>query len=155
MSRLLKISLDYHGVIDQDFAYWRDFCELAKSRSHKIYIISGGPQVLIRQKLADNSIPYDILWCVLDYCLALSAVEVNEKGSFSITEGMWNSTKGYLCAQNHIDLHIDDNVAYQPYFQTPFCLYDKISHNCSLFSNQLMFVTPIDLLSQIENCFMT
>lgn len=130
ISRPIKISLDYHGVVDQDINYWREFCYLAKKRGHRIYIISGGPQVMIRQKLAKNQISYDVLWCVLDYCLSLKRVIMTENGKLTIADDLWNSVKGFLCHQNRIDLHIDDTLAYKPYFLTPFCWYNQQQKKC-------------------------
>lgn len=151
MSEHLKISLDYHGVIDNDITYWREFCLSAHSRGHSIYIISGGPQVLIRAKLAQNRIIYDNLWCILDYCLSLKQIKMLSDGNLIIPDISWNSVKGYLCAQSNIDLHIDDSKIYRSYFQTPFCLYNKKQHYCLLNGFRYDFsIPPQRLLDLIE-----
>lgn len=41
--KFLKIGLDFHGVINTNPSYFKDFTEYAEARGHRIYIITGGP----------------------------------------------------------------------------------------------------------------
>ena len=40
--KFLKIGLDFHGVINTNPSYFKDFTEYAEARGHRIYIITGG-----------------------------------------------------------------------------------------------------------------
>ena len=106
--------------------------------------------MLIRQKLSQHNIEYDTLWCVLDYCLAISAVKMNNKGHFSIDDNLWNIVKGQFCRRGHINLHIDDSAIYQKYFTTPYCLYDKASCSCIVANKKINLSYPQQFLEQIE-----
>lgn len=45
--KFLKIGLDFHGVINTNPSYFKDFTEYAEARGHRIYIITGGPAAKI------------------------------------------------------------------------------------------------------------
>lgn len=45
--KFLKIGLDFHGVINTNPSYFKDFTEYAEARGHRIYIITCGPAAKI------------------------------------------------------------------------------------------------------------
>lgn len=124
-SQKLKLGLDYHGVINQKPEYFAAFCRLATERGHRIYIITGGPAVKVKQYLAAADISYDFLFAVADYYQALGQVEQRPDGGFEVAEYLWNMAKAEFCRRCRVNLHIDDSIEYLHWFSTPFCLYDR------------------------------
>ena len=124
-SHKLKIGLDYHGVIDNNVIYFSKFCDYAQKNGCKIFIITGGPGILIKDKLKNYNIAYDFVFAISDYYQALNIIIQQDNGSLSIPENMWNSGKADFCYRNKIDIHIDDSTKYFKDFVTPYCYYDK------------------------------
>lgn len=150
----LRISLDYHGVIDRDFAFWRRFSCLAHHQGHQIAVVSGGPAVEIRDQLKYQRIVYDYLWCVLDYCLATGKAAMLPTGEFRIRDDDWNQAKAFLCTQSQISLHVDDSPSYARWFTLPYCLCRPSSRTCLDQNGRLLsFSSPSELLCQIEQMF--
>ena len=147
----LKIGLDYHGVIDCCPTYFSQFCSAAINRGHQIFIITGGPAVKIKQILDNIPIAYNHIFAITDYYQALGMVEQTADGSFAIPDKLWNQAKGEFCFRNHIDFHIDDSLAYRPWFQTPFCWFDNQTFSCSLLPKHQFCLKNIDnFLNSIE-----
>ena len=128
----LKIGLDYHGVIDKKTSYFAKFCKEARSRGHRIYIITGGPAVKIKELLAESEIPYDFIFAISDYYQALGMVKQIADGSLVIPQHLWDKAKADFCKNNKINFHIDDSLDYMHWFSTPFCLYDTKGDICYL-----------------------
>lgn len=153
----LKIGLDYHGVIDQRPEYFSCFCRTAQKRGHKIYVITGGPAVKIKEYLKQYHISYDFVFAISDYYQALGQVIQEASGQMTVPQSLWNSAKADFCRRNHINFHIDDSKEYQHWFTTPFCLYDDKTAECS-FSPEIkidLTENPDSVLIKIENFLST
>ena len=100
-SHNLKIGLDYHGVIDKNIDYFALFCRKAKQRGHCIFIITGGPKVLVEQNLNINNIPYDMCFAISDYYLAMGRV-IWKNGNLIIPEKLWNTAKADFCRNRQL-----------------------------------------------------
>lgn len=120
-----RIGLDFHGVLNSNPDFFKEFCAFAKSRGAQIYIISGGPRETIIDFLARRQISYDKIWCIFDYFAARNKVKFMADGSFYVEDKEWNSAKGEYCRQNKICLQIDNSTVYGKYFSTPYCLYNE------------------------------
>ncbi len=123
-SRNLKLGLDYHGVIDQNLGYFSEFCRQAARRGCRIYVVTGGPEVKVRECLAAANIECELIFAITDYYQALGQASQRPDGSFKIADELWNQAKAAFCRRSRISLHIDDSAAYRRHFSTPFCLYD-------------------------------
>lgn len=149
----LKIGLDYHGVIDQRPKYFSRFCSAARKRGHKIYVITGGPAVKVKEYLKRFHVSYDFIFAISDYYQALGRAVQDASGELVVPKSLWNSAKADFCRRNHINFHIDDSKEYQHWFTTPFCLYDEKWGICR-FSSEIKInlnENPENVLKQLEN----
>lgn len=134
--RQVKIGLDFHGVISKRPSFFSEFTNLAIKNNCQIHIITGGPLEQIKKYLEEHKIVYNNIFAILDYYESLGMVEYFSDGKFKIQDDLWDSAKAKYCSLNHIDIHIDDSVAYKKWFQTKFCLYDEASKQCYINDNQ-------------------
>ena len=148
----LKIGLDYHGVIDQHPAYFAIFCQEALDRGHEIHIITGGPIKDVKAKLDDFNNPYSKIFAIVDYYEQKGLVSSLSKGGYTIAENLWNKSKGVYCAQEKIDIHIDDSREYIKWFTTCYCIYNKDSNNCLIDNERIVdfSLSPKEALNKIE-----
>jgi hypothetical protein len=79
--KFLKIGLDFHGVINTNPSYFKDFTEYAEARGHRIYIITGGPAAKISSFLNAWGIRYTELFAILDYYAARGEVKFFSAGN--------------------------------------------------------------------------
>ena len=133
--RKLKIGLDYHGVINDNPAYFQKFCTVAIDRGHELHILTGGPKSKVERQLADAEILYSALFTMVDMYAAQGKVKYYPDGHFEVDENLWNTAKADYCRQNHIDVQIDDSLIYGQYFSTPYCLSNSGDKNCTLSLN--------------------
>lgn len=129
--------MDYHGVIDSNPDYFREFCHCAQAKGHLIYIISGAPKTFISDMLGQLGLSYDYIFSILDYCLALGYIEQDDNG-FIINNSAWNKAKSDFCRRCNIDLHIDDSDIYLRHFVQSYCLYDNIKKVCHAQNGQII-----------------
>lgn len=124
MTSFKKVSLDFHGVVNSNPAFFSDFLGFLQTQNIEVYIISGGPRKFIVRYLDMHNIPYDKVWCIFDHFNERDQVEVAPDGAFRIDDKLWNSAKGKFCKQENIDLHIDDSIVYGRHFTTPYVRFD-------------------------------
>ena len=134
-NKVVKIGLDYHGVIDVNPQYFTEFCRLAHQLGILIYIITGGTALEVKKRLKEINLQYDFIFSVLDYCIALGYIEQDIRGNVRIKDKMWNQSKANFCRSNNITLHIDDSSIYKEYFTTNYCFYDNLNKKCQLSEN--------------------
>ena len=127
---LIKIGLDFHGVVDKYPDYFAKFTQQAVAQGIEIYIITGGPKAVVENYLQEHRIQYTELFAILDYYDAQGQVEYFPNGEFKIPSKLWNTAKGEYCAKHKITLHIDDSTEYGYWFSTPYCVYDSASRQC-------------------------
>lgn len=130
--RVLKIGLDYHGVINDNPEYFSAFCAEVRKRGHLLYILTGGPADKVKVRLATAGIVYDGLFTIVDYYVARGNFHYMPDGSIYIEDKLWNRAKADFCRRHQIDVQIDDSLVYGEYFSTPYCLYDSESRSCLL-----------------------
>ena len=154
--RSLKIGLDYHGVINTDIEYFKQFCEVALARGHEIHILSGGPEQKIVSQLQKAKICFSRVFTIFDFYNEKGMACRLSNGDFYVDENLWNETKAEYCRQNNIDIQIDDSLIYGKYFTTPYCIYDPQKKRCVLLSENytinFMQEAP-EAIRQIEKFF--
>ncbi len=126
----LKIGIDYHGVITDNPAFFREFNTLALQKGIRIYILSGGRKAEIQKYLLAQKIPYSEIFSILDFYDAQHKVSFLADGSFKVDDDLWNKAKAQFCLKEGIAFHIDDSPLYGETFETPFCLYNNRSQSC-------------------------
>lgn len=148
----LKIGLDYHGVIDKKPEYFAEFCTLARQHGHCIYIITGGPEVKVKEYLDAAHIPYDFIFAISDYYQALGKTTMDTDGNIVVPDELWNTAKADFCRRNRINIHIDDSCEYLHWFSTPFCLYEHSGDVCYLSPGIEVDLRhpPAEVLAKIE-----
>ena len=150
MSKQIKIGVDYHGVITANPDFFKKFNEYAINNNCLIYVISGGSEKDIKKFMEERGILYSKIWSTLDYYDALNEVEHFADGSFKVDDVLWDKAKGWYCAANKIDFHIDDSVIYGKYFTTPFCLYEIMEKRCFINGTYIdLNQSPKEVLSSI------
>ena len=147
----LRIGIDFHGVISENPAYFRDFSSAAYERGHTIYIISGGPYSVEKGLLDMWGIRYTEIFSMLDYFARRGQVEYFANGNFKVPDCLWDEIKGKYCRDNGIDIHIDDTLQYSKNFSTPFCWYKQKENLCVVDGKKIDFsLKPEEVLSQFE-----
>ena len=153
----LKIGVDYHGVINSDVAYFKQFCKIALQRGHEVHILSGGPEEKIVNHLQAEEIEYTRVFTIFDFYNEKGLACHLPNGNFYVDENLWNETKAEYCRQNNIDIQIDDSLIYGRYFTTPYCLYNHQQKNCRLLPTDkiinLQTTEPLHAIERIEKIF--
>jgi hypothetical protein len=153
MTKILRIGIDFHGVINHNPEFFRAFTKVAFEKGHEIYIVSGGTYEEEKDYLDVWNIKYTHIFALIDYFKKIGKIEFFNDGIFRVSDELWDKAKADYCRIN-IDIHIDDTVRYRKNFTTPFCLYDKISKSCILGNRVInLSINPSDSLSHIENLF--
>jgi hypothetical protein len=122
-----KISLDIHGVIDSMPELFSFLSESIVNNGGEVHIVTGGRW---DEKLEKQLIKLNIKWThkfsVYDH-LKESGAEQNGKIQFpdgtvqrKFNDEDWDKVKSDYCREHNISLHIDDTLAYNNYFTTPF-----------------------------------
>lgn len=122
-----KISLDIHGVIDSMPELFSFLSESIVNNGGEVHIVTGGRW---DEKLEKQLIKLNIKWThkfsVYDY-LKENGAEQNGKIQFpdgtvqrKFNDEDWDKVKSDYCREHKISLHIDDTLAYNNYFTTPF-----------------------------------
>lgn len=146
MDRKLKIGLDFHGVINQNFDFFREFCRYAQARGHLIYIISGGPLEDIKKTLDEHLIAYSYIFAIYDHFKSLGKVDENNR----IDDELWNKAKKNFWDEHHIDFHLDDSPEYCRYAPDVCSVFDHASQSCSIFQKKVLLNSPLEFLKEIE-----
>lgn len=153
---MLKIGIDFHGVLEKNTVYFADFCRRVCDKGWELHVISGGPAAKVREYMNNHNIPYTHIFAIFDACEKKGAVEYKADGSFYVDENMWDKAKGDYCREKKIDIHIDDTLTYAKYFKTPFCLYNQTAEKCNIVgtTTTLNFSqTPDKAIAEIEYYF--
>lgn len=153
--RKLKIGLDYHGVINTNLAYFKQFCAILLARGHEVHILSGGPEEKIVASLQAAGIEFTKVFTIFDFYNQKGMACRLSNGDFYIDENLWNETKAEYCRQNKIDMQIDDSLIYGRYFTTPYCIYNDRQKNCVLFPENIeidLNTFPVEkVIERLEN----
>ena len=138
----LKIGIDYHGVITDNPAFFKEFNTLALQKGISIYVLSGGRKAEIKDYLLAHQIPYSEIFSILDFYDAQNKVTFLADGSFKVDDELWNNAKARFCLEEGIAFHIDDSPLYGETFETPFCLYHNRAQICQSGNISIDFKKP-------------
>lgn len=147
-----KIGIDFHGVITEAPVFFRDFAALALDKGYEIYVISGGPHLVVQNFLNAWHIGYNHIFSLIDHFASRGQVKYFSNGNFKVPDELWNTAKAEYCLKNHIDIQIDDTPNYGASFSTPFCCYNPQTHTCEIGDRTIDFNTsPARSLEEIEH----
>jgi hypothetical protein len=124
MNRTFKLGLDIHGVIDRMPEFFSFLSESIINSGGEVHIITGSNIEKAKVELSSFNIKYTTIFSIQDHHkkLGTPTTEKHPKWGFPmISDELWDKTKSDYCAQNNIDLHIDDTINYGKLFTTPFC----------------------------------
>lgn len=122
MSKILKLGLDIHGVIDRQPELFSYITHNLKKNNHEIHILTGSHITDdIINELNSYNVVWDKLFSISDYHKESGTkMWYDENGNPWIDNKDWDVTKGIYCKENNIDLCLDDTERYGKYFETKF-----------------------------------
>lgn len=123
-SKSFKIGIDFHGVIDAMPEFFSFFTDAILKSGGEIHILTGGLTSKDKQTLQDFNIKYTHLFSITDYHTKIGTPTTKNHPKYGfpmISDYEWDKTKADYCRRESIDFHIDDTLAYNEFFSTPFC----------------------------------
>ena len=123
----MKLGLDIHGVVDAMPEFFSFLTDSFIKNGGEVHIITGGRWDIEFEKQLNNfGIKWTHKFSVDDH---LKEIDSEQLGKIQFPDGTrqrkfkdeeWDSVKSDYCRENEITLHIDDTLAYNQYFTTPF-----------------------------------
>lgn len=154
MTKKIKVGIDFHGVISNDYEFFREFCNYISSLGNEIHILTGASEEDVIRILKKYGIHYDYIYSMFDYYKSIGNIEIFSDGRFYVPEEDWDEAKAIYCEEHNIDIHIDDTSQYGNHFHTCFCLYNKKEKSCQVGDFGIFdFKIPIkELWDKILSC---
>jgi len=129
-----SLGLDFHGVVDSLPDFFSFLTDSIVKNGGNVHIITGGSwDSKLEEQLNTFGINYTHKFSVYDTLLNNGTKIVGKiefpDGTFQnkFENGSWDAIKANYCKENNINLHIDDTLIYNDFFETPFCRF--WSHN--------------------------
>ena len=124
---IFKLGLDIHGVVDAMPEFFSFLTDSFIKNGGEVHIITGGRwDDEFETMLTRFGIKWTHKFSVYDY-LKENGAEQNGKIQFpdgtiqrKFNDEDWDKVKSDYCREHNISLHIDDTLAYNNYFTTPF-----------------------------------
>jgi len=123
----MKIAFDLHGVLEKNPEQFKALIKFLRSLNVEVVLMSGPPVEHILQELKPLGFnTWDCPWnthfnaihSIVDYLRTQidSVMRQDERGNWWTDDESWWSSKAIMCILNKVDVLIDDNERYQPYF---------------------------------------
>lgn len=125
-SQKIKLGLDIHGVLDALPEFFSFLTDSFIKNNAEVHIITGGSWKNVEESLKKLNISYTHSFSVYDHLLknaeTIGDVEFPD-GTVQkrFNDDVWDKCKSDYCREHNITLHIDDTLAYNEFFTTPFC----------------------------------
>ena len=126
-SSKFKLGIDVHGVIDSMPELFAFLTNALIKAGGEVHVITGGSWTdELKGEIDSYGIKYTHHFSVYDF---LVQGDYKEVGTIEFPDGTrqtkfknedWDVVKGQYCKDNGINLHIDDTMAYNEFFETPF-----------------------------------
>ena len=121
----MKISFDYHGVIDQYPDVFRAIIKALRKDGHRVYIVTGTAGLEAEDLLEKLEIEYDQIFSITDELTGYTIpAYINKDKRLCFDDKEWDKAKGKFCFDELIDLHLDDTIRYTKYFKTPVAIFE-------------------------------
>jgi hypothetical protein len=128
-SAKFKLGLDLHGVIDSIPETFSFLTNAIVNNGGEVHIITGGSLTdstyneNITEQLKKLNIAYTHVFSIRDYHDEVGTAKLGTHPKYgfpTIDDDTWDRTKGLYCKHHKINLHIDDTLMYNEFFNTPF-----------------------------------
>jgi hypothetical protein len=122
---IMKFGVDIHGVIDANPEFFSAYTHMLIEAGHEVHIITGPRFSVVGKTLKDAGVKWTHFFSIVEHEESKGTTEIvwDKKGDPFMDFNVWDRAKGEYCAENNIDLHVDDSSKYSEYFTTPFVLY--------------------------------
>lgn len=127
-SSKFKLGIDIHGVIDALPVEFTFLANAVISAGGEVHILTGGSWTdELESQLKSYGIKWTHSFSVYDHLIKIGTAT---RGEVEFPDGTiqkkfndidWDYVKADYCKDNEISLHIDDTLAYNEFFKTPFC----------------------------------
>ena len=122
-----KLGLDVHGVLDALPGFFGFLTKVIVESGNEVHILTGGSwDSKLEGQLTDLGIRWTHAFSIYDHLLS-SGTPINGEVQFpdgtiqkKFEDGAWDKVKASYCKEHDITLHIDDTLAYNEHFTTPF-----------------------------------
>jgi len=115
----LKIGLDCHGILDKFPSDFELLTKFWSQSGHEIHILTGKEADFVRVELDNLKIHYDHIFSIVDHNLAIGTKmwkdDAKGKGWW-MGQDDWDKSKGEYARKVGLDLHIDNELRYAPWF---------------------------------------
>ena len=122
-----KLGLDIHGVINALPEFFSFLSEAIIKNGGEVHILTGGSWTKeLEDEITKYGIKFTHTFSVYDYLIESNSKQIGEiqfgDGTIQrkFEDEAWDRVKGEYCERNSINLHIDDTLVYNDYFNTPF-----------------------------------
>ena len=118
-----RYGYDLHGSVDRVPMFYRDYFQaLIEEQLGEIWIVSGPPAVQIEKELKDlgfeKGVNYTASMSIVDFLRARGCkMWQDDKGNWWASDEDWWSSKALICKDCQIDVMLDNNGKYAPYFE--------------------------------------
>ena len=122
-----KLGIDVHGVIDAMPEFFAFLTDAFIKNGGEVHVITGGSWTEeLKSEIDSYGIKYTHQFSVYDF---LESGNFEVIGQIQFPDGTiqnkfsnddWDNIKGDYCKEHNISLHIDDTMAYNEFFDTPF-----------------------------------
>ena len=122
-SRVIKIGIDIHGMIDYDPEFFAILSKTLVESGHQIHVMTGSEiQPAIIAELRGYGIYWTHLFSISDYYKNKPDIQMwrDERGRPWVDPELWNLAKGLYAQEQNLDIVLDDTEEYGKYFSTSF-----------------------------------
>jgi hypothetical protein len=124
---MMKLGLDFHGVITDNFKFFANFADMVLRSGGEVHIITGARREMFEKQCKEffnEPIPHSDFFSISDYHIEKGTpVDLSDPDFPKMDSKIWDGTKANYCREQGIDLMIDDSPHYGEHFTTPYMLY--------------------------------
>jgi len=123
----MKLGIDVHGVIDAMPEFFSFLTDSFVKNGGEVHIITGGSWTdELESEIKSYGVKFTHVFSVYDFLVKSDSVVM---GKIEFPDGTiqnkfrnedWDVVKANYCKDNGITLHLDDTMAYNEFFSTPF-----------------------------------
>ena len=147
-----KIGIDFHGVITEAPVFFAIFAALALDKGYEIYVISGGPHLVVQNFLNAWHIGYNHIFSLIDHFASRGQVKYFSNGNFKVPDELWNTAKAEYCLKTTLISKLMTLPTTALRFPRRFVVHNPQTHTCEIGGRTIDFNTsPARSLEEIEH----
>jgi hypothetical protein len=123
---MMKLGLDFHGVITNNNKLFKTLADMIIMSGGEVHVITGAREDTFNKQCEEYGIALDHthFFSISDYHIEKGTdVDLTDPDFPKMDTDLWDRAKAKYCAENGIDLMVDDSPHYGEYFTTPYMLY--------------------------------